>query len=384
MLNFQMYQRVRVLFGEGSVAQVGELVRFIEAKKAMVVCDKGVLDAGIVDKITKSLEEAKISFVIFDKVLPNPPIAVVEEGAKICKTEGCDCVIAVGGGSSIDTGKGINLLRFNDSPIMRFTDFSTPMNMSPGLITIPTTSGTGSEVSDGLILSDENHVKHPILAVNAMSDYSILDPELMVAMPPHLTAATGMDALAHCIESYTSNLANGMIDFFVEKGMETIIESLPRAIANGADIEARSKMAVCSCVGGWMLGYGHVHAAHSIGHVIGAYFNAPHGCACAWAEPYVLEFNAPVVPERTKRVAELFGATFKGNETPEQIGVIARDALLKYEKEVIKLTPPTAFKFDESKFEEISHAIEGELFQVFNPIKMKAADALSILKRIYS
>ncbi len=384
MLNFQMYQRVKVLFGEGCVTQIGELVSFIGAKKAMIVCDKGVLDAGIVNKIKKSLDEAKLTYIIFDKVLPNPPIAVVEEGAVICKTEGCDCVIAVGGGSSIDTGKGINLLRFNDSPIMRFTDFSTPMNMSPGLITIPTTSGTGSEVSDGLILSDENHVKHPILAVNAMSDYSILDPELMIGMPPHLTAATGMDALAHCIESYTSSLANGMIDFFVEKGMETIIEFLPRAIANGADIEARSKMAVCSCIGGWMLGYGHCHAGHSMGHVVGAYFNVPHGCACAWAEPYVLEFNAPAVPERTKKVAQLFGATFTGDETPEQIGEKAREALLKFSNQVIKLTPPREFNFNESKFEEMSHAIEGELFQVFNPRKMTAADALDILKKIYA
>lgn len=384
MLNFQMYQKVKVIYGEGCISQIGELVTTIGSKKAFVVCDKGVMDAGIVKKITDSLDKAQINFVIFDKVLPNPPATVVEEGGELCKAQGCDCVIAVGGGSSMDTGKSVNLLRYNDGPILRFTDFSVLMNLSPGLITVPTTSGTGSEVSDGIVLSDENHVKYPILATNAMSDYTLIDPELMVGMPPKLTAATGIDTLTHCVESFTSNLENKMVDFFVEPGIEAVVKYLPRAVKDGKDIEARSKMAIACTVGGWMLGYGHTHAGHSFGHVIGAYFNVPHGCACAFAEPYVLEFNAPAKPEKTKRVAGIMGATFEGGETAEEIGAKARDAFIHFRDDVIQMTPAKEFGYDESKFEEMAKAIEAELFQVFNPVKMTAEDALVILKKIYA
>ncbi|MCJ7836324.1 iron-containing alcohol dehydrogenase [Cuneatibacter sp. NSJ-177] len=384
MLNFQMYQRVKVLFGEGSVKQLGELVTSMGSKKVFLVCDKGVIQAGIVDRVADSLQASGLEYVIFDKVLPNPPASVVEEGGEICRKEGCDCVVAVGGGSSMDTGKGVNLLRFNDGPILRFADFSQPMNLSPGLITIPTTSGTGSEVSDGIVLSDEHNVKYPLLATNAMSDYAIIDPELMVGMPPKLTAATGIDTLTHCVESFTSSLENPMVDFFVEPGMEKVVTYLPRAIADGKDLEARSQMAIACTIGGWMLGYGHTHAGHSFGHVIGAYFEVPHGCACAFAEPYVLEFNAKAKPEKTKRAAEILGAVFTGDETTEEIGAKARDAFIHFRDEVIHLTPAKEFHYDESKFEEMAAAIENELFQVFNPVKMTAADALEILKKIYA
>jgi succinate-semialdehyde dehydrogenase len=173
------------------------------------------------------------------------------------------------------------------------------MKLSPGLICIPTTSGTGSEVSDGMVLSDENHVKYPILATNAMSDYAIIDPELRVGMPPGLTAATGLDTLCHFVEGFQSNAASTLTDFFNKKGIETVIKYLPRAVADGTDIEARSEMAVASVVGGWMLGTSHTNAGHSFGHTVGGHFNIPHGVACAAGEPYVIEGNAEVIPEKT-------------------------------------------------------------------------------------
>lgn len=384
MLNFQFYQRVKVLYGNGSVRQIGELVTTVGYKKALIVCDPGIVATGLVDKIAASLKASSCEYAVFDQVRPNPPDYVVEAGARQCEEERCDCVIGVGGGGSIDAAKAINLLRFNDGPILRFKDFSVPMNVSPGLIIVPTTSGTGSEVSDGIVLSDREHNKHPILATNAMSDYAILDPEVMVGMPPKLTTATGLDAFSHCAESMVTNVANGLVDFFVEQGVRTCVEYLPRAIADGNDLEARGKMAVVSMVGGWMLGYGHTHAGHSFGHVIGGLFDVPHGLAVMAAEPYVIEFNASACPARTRRLGELLGASFTGKETPREIGAIVRDALIDFRDNKVHMPSIKEFPYDESQFEEMSVLIENELFQAFNPKKMTAADAMTILKKIYA
>lgn len=383
-MDFQFYQRVKLLFGNGSVEQVGELVVEAGYKKPFVVCDPGIVSTGLIDRVQASLEKSGVKGYVFDKVHPNPPDDIAESGADECKAQGCDCVVAVGGGGVIDTAKAINMLRYNEGPLLRFIDMSTKMNVSPGLITIPTTAGTGSEVSDGMVISDKDHNKHPILATNAMSDYAILDPDVMKGMPPKLTIATGLDAFSHCAEGMVTNIANDFVDFFVEQGVRTCVEYLPRAAKDGNDMEARSNMAIASTVGGWMLGYGHTHAGHSFGHVIGGLFEVPHGIAVMAAEPYVIEYNAPVIPERTQRLGELLGAKFNGNETPEEIGAITRDAIIDFRDNKVGMPSIKDFDYDESRFEEVAKNIEEELFQVFNPKKMTAADALEILKKIYA
>lgn len=383
MLNIQMYQRVKLLYGNGSVRQIGELIQTMGAQKPFIVCDKGVVAVGIVQKITDSLAEAGIPYCLYDGVVPDPPADMAGQAAALCKAEGCDSTIAVGGGSCMDTGKAINMMRFNEGPILRFTDFSTPMVLSPGLVCIPTTSGTGSEVSDGLVISVPDGPKCPILATNAMADYAIIDPELMVGMPPHLTAMTGLDTLAHAVESYTTNATNDLIGFFTEKAIDETVHWLPVAVKDGQNLEARGRMAICCCVGGWMLGYGHTHAGHSFSHVLGSMFHVPHGAACGFAMPYVLEFNAPAMPERIRTVAEKLGAVFTGAETPVEIGAKARDAALHFVYDVVGLRKPKEFPYDESRFEEAAQAISEEMFQAFQPRKMTKKDALDILRKIY-
>lgn len=384
MLNFQMYQRVRLLYGNGSVGQIGELVTHMGVKKPFLVCDKGVEAAGIIKKITDSLEKSRISYRIFNGVVPDPPADMAEQAAALCREAGCDCTIAVGGGSCMDTGKAVNMMRFNKGPILRFTDSSIPMEISPGLICIPTTSGTGSEVSDGLVISVPNGPKCPILATNAMADYAIIDPELMVGMPPQLTAITGLDTLAHVVESYTTNATNDLIGFFTEKAIDETVRWLPVAVKDGENLEARGHMAICCCIGGWMLGYGHTHAGHSFSHVLGSMFHVPHGAGCGFAMPYVLEFNALAVPERVRVIAEKLGASFDGAECPEEIGAKAREAALHFVYDVVGLRHPREFYYDENLFSAAAKAISEEMFQVFQPRKMTERDALDILKKIYA
>lgn len=261
MLNFQMYEKVKVVFGDGSVAQTGELVQSIGAKKALVVADAGMVAVGTVDKVKEGLENAQVPYVIYDKVTPNPLISSVEEAYELAVKESCDAVIGLGGGSNMDAAKGVAILMHNPAPLIQYANMAKPFVCpSDNLIMIPTTAGTGSEMSDGSILSDENHIKQNFISdAGAFAGYAIIDPELMAGMPPKLTASTGIDALAHAVESYTGTLTNPMIQFYAEKIIDIVAEWLPVAVADGSNMTARNKMAVAAAQAGFLLCYGHTH-----------------------------------------------------------------------------------------------------------------------------
>lgn len=384
MLNFQFYERVKVLYGNGVVNQLGELAKLIGGTKGLIVCDPGMIATGMVEKVVQGLKNDNIESVVFDENEPNPLISASEKGYEVFKQTGCDFVIGLGGGSNIDCAKGVNILRFNPGPLIQYANFGKPFDVGSGLILIPTTAGTGSEMSDGAILSDEDHIKFNFIADRAFAEYAVVDPELMVGMPPKLTAYTGLDALTHAVEGYTGTLTNDFVQFFAEKVIDTITEYLPRAVSDGTDIEARDKMAVAASVGGFLLLYGHTHAGHSIGQTIGGYFNIPHGMACAYAEPWVLEFNAPAVPELTKRIGIAFGAVFDGSESPEVIGAKTREAFIDFRDNRCKLPSIKTFAYDESLFDEVADVCSKEFFQRFNPRKMTKEDCLEILKKIYN
>ena len=382
MLNFQFYQRTKVLYGDGAVGQLAELVTEVGGKKPLIVSDPGLAATGILEKVTAGLGD--VPYVVYDGNEPNPPIRAVNEAYEIWKAEGCDLIIGVGGGSNMDCAKGVNIRRFNEGDILNYANVPGCFDQGTGLIMIPTTAGTGSEVSDGSILSDDNHIKQNFISNGAFAEFAILDPELMMGMPPKLTASTGIDALAHSIESMIGTLTNGFVQFTAEKAIADITKWLPLAVADGSNKEARGKMAVCATQAGYLLVYGHTCAGHSIGQTVGGYFGIPHGTACGHCLPYVCEFNAPAVPELVKAVGENLGVQFSGAETPETIGAMVRDRLFTFIYEECKLPGPKEFPYDESKFEEIAEVISNEFFQNFNPRKMTPADALEILKRMYA
>ena len=194
--------------------------------------------AGIIDQVLESLNVAGIAYTEFNKVLPDPPAEVVDEGAKLCKAEECDCVIGIGGGSAIDTAKGINILRVNGGSILDYADPEKEMKKSLGLMSVPTTSGTGSEMSNGLIISDTaNNSKVAILVVNGMSEFAVIDPAFAAGMPLGLTIMTGLDVFSHATEGYTSALANPMTDMINRSIMQTVVECLPHAVADGTNME---------------------------------------------------------------------------------------------------------------------------------------------------
>lgn len=386
MLNFQFYQKTKVLCGQGTLAQLPELIEHMGATKALIVADPGMMATGVVTKIADAIKAGGKECVVFDENEPNPPIAACEKGYEVCMKENCDCIIGVGGGSNMDCAKGINILRFNPAPLIQYANFAKPFDVGSGLIMIPTTSGTGSEVSDGSILSDENHIKQNFIADGAYADYCILDPELMAGMPPKLTATTAMDALAHACESMTGTLSSPYMMLVGQQVIRDIIEYTPRAVANGNDLVAREKLAVASNVAGFQLVYGHTCAGHSIAQTLGGYYNIPHGAACGYTLPWIMEFNAPGAPEQTKACGEAMGLKFAEDATPEQIGTQIREFLVNFIQNDLKLAPiseayPVAM---DAKLEECADACSKEFFQTFNPRKMTAEDCLDIIKKMYA
>lgn len=377
-------QKVNLIFGPGKLSELGGIVREKGYRKAMVVCDSGIVAAGITDKVCKVLADAGVEYIVYDKVNPEPSHNVPDQGIVVFQENGCDVAVGVGGGSSMDCAKSINLLRYNEGPILRFAGPNVPMNLSPGVILIPTTSGTGSEVSDGLVMSSDDHMKHGCLAVNAMAEYAIVDPELMVTMPPELTAATGLDAFSHACEGYTTNIASVATDHIEEAVMRTVVEWLPVAVRDGSNVEARAHMAIASTLGGWMLVQAHTNAGHSVAHLIGSYYGIPHGEACAYATPWLLEFNAPALPEKVRWVGELVGGKFTGRETPEEIGAITRDAFIRFRDEVLQLPPARRYNPDKSIFPTVAQGIVDEMFQMFQPRPMSVQDAMDILEKLFA
>lgn len=366
MLEFTFVQSVKILNGAGSINKIGELLNTAGYKKPLIVCGNSVKKNGTLDKIYASFKEYGIKSVVYNKVLPDPPAEIVDEGARISKENGCDCVIGLGGGSSIDTAKGINVLRFNEGSILNYA--AKPMKHCTGLIAIPTTSGTGSELSNGAIVSDTvNNLKMPIMCIENMPEYAILDPELTVSMPKKLTLLTGLDTFSHCYEAYTSKLSNPLSDIVCEKLLEIIVTYLPKALENPEDIEAREKLQCASALGGFMLYNACAHVGHSIAHVIGAKLHIIHGAACAYGTPSVLKAISPVVPEKVKKIGTILGAKFTGNESEAEIGEKSAEAYRKF-TDSIGLEKIEKFELDSKEFSDIAQAIVKEAFAPLSPV----------------
>lgn len=384
MLSFTLLQRTKIVAAPGSASQLAEVLADAGYSRPFVVFDKGVQAAGITDRVLKPLADAGIKWVEFSDVVSDPPCDVVEAAADLCKSSGCDCVVTIGGGSAIDTGKGVSVLRFNPGKILDYADPSVPMEYCPGLISLPTTAGTGAELSNGIIITDPvAQVKVPIVGNKAMSEYVILDPELTMGMPPGLTMMTGLDVFSHSMEAYTTVLAGPMTDIICEKLMADVVEFLPRAVKDGKDMEARQRMLDCSSMGGWMLANCCAHVGHSLAHIIGAKFHIPHGAACAYAAPATIRFIAEAVPEKMAKVARILGAEVPAGATPEQIGRIASDAYTAF-RDGMGLKPLSDYGVSKDDAVALAEDVAKECFAPLTPRKVTPEDAARMLSETFS
>ena len=302
-----------VVFGNGSIATLGDHVRRVSGTRALIVCDPGVVKAGIAEKVRKVLEGAGILAMIFDRVDANPIEPNIIEGVAAFRSHGADIIVSVGGGSPLDVGKLVALKITHDRPLADYDDatggdkFIGP-NIPP-IINVPTTAGTGSEVGrSGVVTLKATGRKTVIFSPYLMAKAAILDPELTVSMPPRVTAATGFDALTHNLEAYLALGDHPMADGIALLGIELCVKNLPRAVEAGADLVARGAMMKAAMMGAVAFQKG-LGVCHSLAHPLSSEKNIHHGLANALCLPAVCDFNNQAVPDRIERVRRIVDLT---------------------------------------------------------------------------
>lgn len=332
-MNF-VFPLTKIIFGDGSSGQIGTVLQGYGAKKVLCIYDEGVKTAGLVDPIIEAMNLAGLAVVEYGGVKVSVPYATVEEASKLAADTGIDSIVAIGGGSAIDTGKAVNVHLTQPGNFEQYVGLLDagliygPL-MKP-YICIPTTAGTGSEVSNVAVVYDEkNGVKKALPQAEVTPTAAIVDPLLHVKMPPGLTAATGLDALAHAIEGIGGFKRNPMLTAWGLEICARIFKYLPRAIADGADLEARENMAMSATFAILVGSYAGFHLPHALGHSIEAVTHVPHGITCAFAMPEACEWYADLIPEETKKMARIFGVDVNGQPIAE-IGAAFKEALRKF------------------------------------------------------
>lgn len=307
-------------FGKGSREELVGEIKKRNFKKVFLVSDKSLVEAGVTAKIEKILYEAKIDYDLYDEIKPNPTIKNVLDGVMECKKSKADVIVAVGGGSSIDTAKGISIVMTNPdrADIKSLSGNSNTVNRGMPLIALPTTAGTAAEVTINYVITDpEAEVKMVCVDPNDIPIVAIVDSELMASMPKSLAAATGMDALTHSIEGYITKAHNDMSDMFHIRAATLIFKYLPAAV-NDKDPEAIDKIAMAQYIAG--MGFSNVGLGivHSMAHQLGAVYDTPHGIANAMLLPTVMKFNGEVCYERFRDILKALGYP-ADNYTKEEV-----------------------------------------------------------------
>lgn len=303
----------RVQFGRGVISTLPEEVKGFGARNVMIVTDPGVLRTGLVDPIVTALQDAGLDVTVFDKVQPNPRDIHCLEGADLARQQGTDLFVGVGGGSPIDTAKCIAVLLTNGGHPRDWEDFGALQHDPVPVVAIPTTAGTGSEVSPSAIITDTvRKKKMNLFDPRICPRLALVDPDVTFSVPPRVTAATGMDALSHAIDSLHCRLDTPASDGMALEGARLNALYLERAVADGNDVEARCGMAQASLVAGLAVGITDVAGCHSIAEAIGAVYDHPHGECCAIGLPMIMEYNLPESQDKYLRLAHAFGIDTSG------------------------------------------------------------------------
>jgi choline dehydrogenase len=302
--------------GLGAVANLPDELRALGVDRPLIVTDPGIVRAGLLDRVTEPLKRAGLSYVLFADVAPNPPIALVDRGAELYLSEGCDGLVGFGGGSAMDTAKSIGVVAANGGSILHY-EWADPQPIKrriPPTICVPTTAGTGSEVTLWAVITDPlRKIKFNVGGTPLIGAYvALLDPELTLALPPHVTAATGMDALAHAIECYTCAYAQPLSDAVALLAMEYVGQHLRVAFAQGRNVEARYNMSMAAMLGALAYGTESAGAAHAMSQSAGGVHDVPHGALTARLLGPVMEYNYLGEPHKFARIAQALGEDTRG------------------------------------------------------------------------
>ncbi len=372
-------------FGPGVINKIGDRAEMLNMKKVLIVTDSFLknMEDGPVKQTEASLKASGVAYVIFDEVEPNPKLRNVKSGVAFYNENHCDSIISVGGGSSHDCAKGIGIALTNGEDVTKLAGIETLSNPLPPLMAVNTTAGTASEITRHAVLTnEETHLKFVVVSWRNVPLVSFNDPLLMLEVPTKLTAATGMDALCHCVESYVSENSNPITDAQAIQGIKLIGENLRRAVANGHDIEARTNMAYASLLAGMAFNNADLGYVHAMAHQLGGQYDAPHGVCCAVLMPTVERWNMISNPERFKDIAVLLGENVDGLSKMEA----AESGIKALERISEDVGIPTNIKSIGAKEEDFELMAENALRDgnaFSNPRKGNKADIVELFRQAY-
>ncbi len=324
--SFTHYLKTTIEFGNGKRHEIKNLIRDRGAGKVLVVCGPTVYKLGMIDDILEAVGEVGVAAVVFTEVEPDPRVATVDKCGELCKNEACDLVIAVGGGSAMDVAKGAAMLAANEGSIHdylagRGEDIKEPVNPSVPLIAVPTTSGSGSEVSECIVIVDTNKIKDIMFSPMLAPAYAVIDPEMTYSVSKTTTIHTGLDVLSHALEAYSSVLNDAVAELMALEALRLVFKSLPKCV-NESDEEARNEMAYASLLAGIAQSKCGCVIPHAASCPLTVYHNIAHGLGCGMLQTATVDYNRDVCSEKYRKVLDYIGET-----VPEHIQ--AADVLIR-------------------------------------------------------
>lgn len=316
---YQFQTPTKIISGIGSTAEIIKELNDLHAKKVLLITDPGLVQAGVAQQVVEMLKQAAVEVEIFDAVEPDPSIQVATKAAEMAKNVKANVLIALGGGSAIDTAKSAALLVTNGGYLKDYAGVNKVIKPILPLIAVPTTAGTGSEVTIFAVMSDpEKQEKFTISSALIAPAVAVLDPLLTLKLPPSVTAFTGMDALTHAIEAFTSSIAQPATDALALSAIKLVLKHLPVAVGRGDNIKARDGMLQASLLAGIAFNNAFLGLAHAIASPLGGHFHVPHGLANAVMLPYVMEYNLPTAVRRYAEIGCALGLQAVG-DTPRAV-----------------------------------------------------------------
>lgn len=380
--SFNFSLPTKIVYGPGCITSLIDELTLNGGTRPIIITDKGVKKAGILEKITFLLEQNKINYVVYDAVEPNPKDINVEDASRVAREFKADSIVAIGGGSPIDCAKSVGvLLAHNADKIKKYEGKTAATKPQPLLITIPTTSGTGSELTFSSVITDtENSYKMTIKSQYTAAKVAICDPNLTLSLPAHITASTGMDALTHAIEAYTATCAEPISDAVALYATELIYNNLLTAFNEGDNLEARSAMLLGSMLAGIAFSHSDVASVHCIAESLGGVYDLPHGVCNSIFLPHVMEYNMEYSVKRYARLAKAMGFNFENDLEGAKKAV---EAVKKLAVDV-KLPSFSSLKVNKDDFEKIALMSMKNISTESNPRPMTKQDYLTVINNAYN
>jgi len=383
---FRIGPKSEVLFGEGASEQIGEKTKLLGCTRVLCVYDQGVKDAGIVGPVIEGLKKAGLEIIQFGGVLPDPPDTMINQCGELARNGRVDGIVGIGGGSTLDTAKAVNVLLGNPGPIENYyiQPGASPHKPGKPLVLVPTTAGTASEITYVAVLTrTATGAKQGVLGPATIASLAIVDPLLTLGLPPAITATTGMDTFAHALEAYTAAGRNMMSDVLSEKAIALTVQYLPKAVGNGSDVEARTNMSFACLIAGMAFTDAKTHFGHAFGHSLGARHHVPHGTGCAIAQPGVIAVVAEHLPEKVRRVGELMGLLLGNDLSPAELGRKVSERIAAFNRE-IGVPTLKQLRITESDLAPLAEGLMKDICFSFMPVKLGREEVLKVIEGLYA